>query len=386
MAIINRGGKSPLIGTVIAVDALTETVLFCSPDKEGSALTVNSVPCPMPAFGKDFIDALGETVKQQIEADPNLDVQKVSLLLPDQLFLLDTVTVPIIHRKAMQQSLSIAVESIYRNAEELNLMTYAVAQSKQSMTFGLVGARRDLLDQSNNVFVNAGAPISGTTFVTNATVNGAMELNAKLRGETFLLMDVKRDCVRYAFVIRGCTMGYFDMPFGWGIMSEVEQYAEDTLFDHHAAERAVREAKERARAKEMGAEAAELTAASDVDFELSADNHPKKVGRKLPGFMQRPAPQTPEECVYENFRVFLKWGLELINNNRDLTSLAKVDTVYINMPEKFRFLFDIIKSKHEGRGVTFAPLLPEGTEVSFADNLELYGGFFLTQYNGANTF
>lgn len=376
MPIINRTNKGSLIGTVVSVDALTQTVRFASSDNDESKLIVSSVPYEAAAFDKAFFESLGNIVKQEIEQNPNMDLQKVSLILPDQLFLTDTVTVPVIHRKAMQQSLSIAVESLYQNAADLTLMTYTVQQSKQAVTFGLVGVRNDILKQANDALDDAEAPANGITFAANAMVNGAMALNAKLRGDSFLLLDVKRDYARFAFVVRGCTMGYYDLPFGYGILHKSHVVSEDTLFGHRAAKLLVHTSKEKARDKQQTPEGVVLVS-KGADAET---------GRKLPKFMQRSTPLYEEEFVYENFRVFLKWAQELINNNQDITSLVKIDTVYINMPDEYHFLFDIVSKKQEGRDVAFAPLLPEGGEVTFAQDLELYGGFFTGRYNEANTF
>ena len=378
MPLINRVNKGNLVGTVVSVDALTQTVHFCSSNNEESQLITSLVSYKAPAFDKDFFAGLGNIVKQEIEQNANMDLQKVSLVLPDQLFLIDTVTVPVIHRKAMQQSLSIAVESLYQNAADLTLMTYAVQQNKQAATFGLVGIRNEVLGFANDAFDDAGAPINGVTFASNAMVNGAMALNAKLRNETFLLLDIKRDCARFAFVVRGCTMGYYDLPFGYGVLSDSHVFPEDTLFDHRPAEQLVRVSKAKAQAKE-------LSEKEMAELELSGEQEARQA-RVLPKFMQRPTPQTAQQYLYENFRVFLKWTMELINNNNDITSLAKIDTVYINMPDEYRSLIDVVNAKHEGRGLTFVPLLPEGSEVTFAQNLELYGGFFMGRYNEANTF
>ena len=70
----------------------------------------------------------------------------------------------------------------------------------------------------------------------------------------------------------------------------------------------------------------------------------------------------------------------------DIVSLSKLDTVYVNMPDEYRFLFDVVNKKHAGRGVTFVPLLSDNDDASFAENLELYGGFFMGRFNEANTF
>ena len=191
MAIINRGNKGNLVGTVVAVDALAENIQFCASNEEGSALLTDSVSTSVNALDAAFFDRLGEIVKTQMEKNANMDVQKVSLILPDRLLLLDTLVVPVIHRKAMQQSLSLAVEAIYQNAEELNLMTYAVQQNKQAVTFGLVGVRHDVLNGARAALSTAGAPVNGITFASTAMVNGAMaELaNAHMPAGKILMHD-----------------------------------------------------------------------------------------------------------------------------------------------------------------------------------------------------
>ena len=308
--------------------------------------------------------------------------------MPDQLFLLDMVSVPMIHRKAMQHSLSLAIESVYKNAEDLSLVTYAVQQNKQVATFGLAGARRDLLDQVRQTFADSGVAVTGITFASNAMVNGAFALNPKLKGDTFLLLDIKENYSRFAFVVRGCTMGYYDLPFGHEMLYKSRLAEEDMLFDHRAGELLVLNAKERARAKQltMEGEIPSGQTGEETTTSQGRDGTLRKVPRKLPKFMQRPVPQSQDDYLYENFRIFIKWALDLIGNNRDIVSLDKLDTVYVNMPAEYSFLFDVVNKRRESHGVTFAPLLSNGIEMTTAKNLELYGGFFLGQYNEANTF
>jgi hypothetical protein len=268
-------------------------------------------------------------------------------------------------------------------------MTYAIQQNKQTATFGIVGIRRDILDLANEAFVNAGAPVTGITYMSNAMVDGAMALNAKLRNDTFMLVDIKRKVTRFAFVVRGCTMGYYDLPFGYEVMHRARLVSEDTLFDHRAGKLLVLNAKEKARKKQLTTEAS-LTyvgvEGEDAELEVSSETETTKGGKRLPKFMQRPIPESEEEYVYENFRIFLKWTLELINNNRDILSFAKLDTVYINMPDEFSFLFDLVNKKHQGRGLTFAPLVSDDSDASATENLELYGGFSMSRFNEANNF
>jgi len=171
------------------------------------------------------------------------------------------------------------------------------------------------------------------------------------------------------------------------MMRELDLVAEDILFDHRASELLVLNAKERARSKQLTTD--DIATPESQDFSASAglsDGNRYKTARKLPKFIKRPIPQTKEEYIYENFRIIVKWVLELLVNNSDITSLAKLDTVYVNMPDEYGFLFDIVNKNIGNKSLTWVPLLPEGTDISIAENIELYGGFFLEKYNGVNTF
>jgi hypothetical protein len=382
------GGKSVAQGAVIAIEPLSETIHFCTATGDQRAMKTSSANYKPRAFDQEFYDRLTKIVKQQREKKPKMDLQKAAVILPDQLFLLDMVSVPMIHRKAMQHSLSLAIESVYKNAEDLSLVTYAVQQNKQVATFGLAGARRDLLDQVRQTFADSGVAVTGITFASNAMVNGAFALNPKLKGDTFLLLDIKENYSRFAFVVRGCTMGYYDLPFGYEMLYKSRLAEEDMLFDHRAGELLVLNAKERARAKQltMEGEIPSGQTGEETTTSQGRDGTLRKVPRKLPKFMQRPVPQSQDDYLYENFRIFIKWALDLIGNNRDIVSLDKLDTVYVNMPAEYNFLFDVVNKRRESHGVTFAPLLSNGIEMTTAKNLELYGGFFLGQYNEANTF
>lgn len=377
------GKKTTAQGAVISIEPLAERILFCATNEEQTTLQASVASyCPGP-FDQAFYQRLAEQIRQQKEENPEMDLQKASLILPDQLFLLDMVSVPMIHRKAMQHSLSLAVEALYKNAGELNLVTYSVQQTKQTATFGLAGIRQDLLSQVRQVFAENGVAVTDVTFASNAMVNGAFALNPKLRNDTFLLLDIKERYSRFAFVVRGVTMGYYDLPFGYGMLHTSRVSQEHGLFDHRAGELLVLNAKERARAKQLTMEGT-LPDSQNENGELPETE--TKAGRRLPKFMQRPVPETEQGFVYENFRIFVKWALNLISNNQNITSLAKLDRVYVNMPKRYDFLFHIINKKRDENGVVFAPALPEDTDIAFAANLELYGGFFLSQNNDANTF
>lgn len=376
-------------GAVIAVDQLAEKIQFCTINEDQSALQLSSANYRPRAFNQEFYDRLARQIRSQLEKDPEMDLSKASLILPDQLFLLDMVTIPVIHRRAMNHSLNLAIENIYKNVSELNLVTHQIQQTRQNATYGLTAIRRELLEQINKVFEENGVNITGVTFASNAMANGAFVLNPKLRNDTFLLLDIKENYSRYAFVVRGITMGYYDLPFGYGMLYKSRVASEDLLFDNRAGELLVLNAKERAKSKQLTMEST-LGVPSEEDndssYEPVFDGVTGRAARKLPKFMQRPVPQFRNQFIYENFRIFVKWTCDLINNNQNIVSLSKLDKVVVNMPAEYDFLFDVINVDAEDHGVTFVPLRDNENIVPFADNLELYGGFFMGQYNTTNTF
>ena len=381
----SRGKSSNYAGTVIAVDKSKQKVTFCTAAEDGSTLAVSCEDISFSSCDKEFFARLSEIAAEKIDKNAEPGTPKVSLILPDGLFLLDTVNVPAIHRKAMQQSINLAIETVYNNVADLSLTTYTIQQNKDAATVGLVGIRKDVLDFANDAFDSVSLPISSITYAASAMSNGAMALNGRLKSDTFLLVDIKEGVTRFAFVVRGCTMGYYELPFGHEIMHRTRVVSEDSLFDNRAGNLLVLNAKEKARAKHLTDIDKIFGFGDGTDPDTSAEESSKS-NKRLRPFIQRPAPQSEEECVYENFRIFLKWALELINNNSDILSLSKLDTVYINMPEEYRFLFDIVNQKHMGRAITFAPLISGDVAVSIAENLELYGGFFMDRFNEANTF
>ncbi len=396
-----KGRRGAALNSVIAVDSHTETIGFYIMDSDKNSIQYNVASYKAKAFDQDFFDRFAKIIKLYREKFPQADLQKTAIILPDQLFLTDTVSVPMIHRKAMQHSLSLAIESIYKNAEDLNLITYSVQQNKQYATFGLVGMRKDILEKVHQACAQNEIGVGGVTFASNSMVNGAFAVNPKLKNGTFLLLDIKEDLARFAFVVRGCTMGYYDLPFGYNMLYKSRLAAEDMLFDHRAGELLVLNAKERAKAKQLtmeegqgigedaqqeGEETFTLREESATTYETTATGELKKTARKLPKSMQRPTPQSREEYVYENFRIFLKWALDLIAGNTSIVSLAPLETVYVNMPAEYNYLFDMINADKDDHKVTFAPLLMDGPDEKIAGNLELYGGFYVGQYNQANMF
>ncbi len=387
------------VNAVIGVDADAETIKFYV-DLGNRREVQQEIGYRCALFSEEFYQKLDKAIKSYLQRNPSISMEKVSVVLPDRVFLMDTINVPAIGKKAMENSLEVAIGAVYKNKKELRYRTYPLAQNKQFSTFGLVGVRKEILDKLEDVCEANQIGIQNITFAASAAACGAMALNPKLRNDTFLLLDIKESSARFAFVNKGRVVGAYNLPFGDSILYKSRLVSEDLLFDHAGGELLVLNAAEKARAKQLTMMEEEAVTDSDEMpqetedeteelFAGGASADGRRTGRKLPKFMQRELPTDREGFVYENFRIFLKWTLDILANNPAITSFGQIDTVYVNMAKEYDFLFSRLSAEEEENGVKFAPLLSGNGYSNLsvdARDLELFGGFQLKQFSKLNNF
>lgn len=383
------------LSSVIYIDTNSETVHFYNASDSGT-VNYNTVNYKARPFDEDFYNKIDRVLKNYLQGNPSLSFSKISLVLPDHVFLTDTVSIPSIGKKAMEQSLNLAIGAIYPNSAELKYRTHLLSQNKQFATYGLVAMRKDLIDKLNELFRNNQISVQNITSAANARANGSMVLNPKLKNGTFLLLDIEEDVSNYAFVNKGRTLGAFSLPFGHSMLYKTRLAAEDMLFDYSSAELLVLNAKEKAKSKQLTMMGEEVMTDPDAEehfgrseddsenlFGMNNDSEFKKTARKLPKFMLRDTPTDREGFIYENFRIFVKWTLDIIASNSSITSLGAVDTVYVNMPSEYSFLYDVINAEADENRVKFQPL---GSDSDESQRLALFGGLNVKQYNKMNNF
>lgn len=403
--------------SVIGIDTDKGVVHFYSADKgDKNSIRYFAGNYKAKAFSKEFYDKLGEIIARYRESNPAGSLQKVSLVLSDSTVLTDTVNLPIINKRAMDTSLDASLANLY-GGSDVKFNRMLAMQNKQFATYAVSGMRMEMLVKLNKLLADNQIGIGNVTYFSAAATNAAMALNPKLKNASFALLDIKDDCARIVLVVKGKTFGFYSLPFGTHVLRSDLVEAEDMLFDHASAELLVLNAKEKAKAKALTAaedfmalpleEESEEEISEPVETAVEADAESeddefedeeetsaepviisgklrKKTPRKLPKFMQRAIPESAEGFVYENFRVFVKWTLEFIANNTSITSLGAPEAVYVNMPDEYSFLYDMVNAE-EDNGIKFLPLSAENNEL-VRKNLELYGGFFVKQMNKFNNF
>lgn len=108
--------------------------------------------------------------------------------------------------------------------------------------------------------------------------------------------------------------------------------------------------------------------------------------KRLPMFMMRPTPQTPEGFIAENFRLFVKRALLIKMQNEQTGTYPPPSYVLVNMPQKYAFVIDEI-NKETDNGLDFVFFNPEKeNNLHLTNNLELYGALFIANYNKNHNF
>lgn len=421
--------------TTISIDTRTSTFHYYSMiGNDASTIEHRVKSYAGPAFDDAFYDAFKRALAEFFADIPSETVRKITLVLPDEIIATDAVNVPTMRMRHMtRNNLSLALGELYKNYADLSVQFYQAAQNRQYTTFTTAAVQTKILAALHSACAENRLLVETMTFASAAAAGALVAMNPKGKGTPYLLLDVKDTYSRFTFVNGGRAIGYYYLPFGAEFLSQPKYVQEDMLFDHTMAELTVLNAKEKAKAKKLSvltadtravdgrpvyAEAEDergLVAAAPAphdEYEMMEEHEelhhepnlappmtmregnptitakvmPKKTPRRLPKFMLRETPNTPDWIASENFRVFMKWALTLIEANDKLTRLGAPAYVCVNMPESLGFLVDYANSEREENGVEFRRLEGENLSADVLANLELFGGFFPRHIHGAGQF
>ena len=384
--------KKPVLSTTIAIDSEHSVFHFYSMEGNSASTIAHYVKrYTGNLFGEGFFDKFKDALREYSMRIPSDTVRKVTVVLPDKAVLTDIIKLPTMQGFGQtRKALSVTLESIYRNFEDLRGGSHVVDQNKQFSTFAVTAVQKQVVSSIYSACSENKMLVDSLSYESGAAVTGAQILNPRLKNSSFLFLDIKDIYTRCVFVAKGKPLGYYKLPFGSKLLREFEPIAEESLFNHSFADLAVYSAKNKAKSdKNTGDEqdysnaarremqnAAMLMSASYADIE--------KPPRDIPEALVREVPDTQEDIRYENFRIFVKWALSLIENNDRLTDLAAPEFVCVNLPDDLADVIDKTNAENAGddskgknkTNLPFIRVTGDGMNVNIVSNLELYGGLF----------
>ena len=417
--------------TTISIDTQNSAIHFYSMvGNDKSTIIHNIKSFSSGKLDEQFFEKFKRSVRKFTEKTPSKTVRKVTVILPDNAVLTDTVKVPTVKGSGqMQKMLDVTLDGLYKNYNDLHIIAHTADQNKQYSTIAIAAVQNEIISSIYAACSENKVLVDTLTFASASTVAGATLFNPKLKNASYVFLDIKDVYSKFIFVVNGKVMGFYTLPFGLEFLRKPKVVQEDMLFNHAYAELAVVNAREKAKSKKLSvmddinqipeiseneesdedldefitvaeeeiAEEIEEEIEEEVTEEVNANINvaekaslPKILTRKsprnLPKFMLRQKPETPEQTTYENFRVFVKWALTLIQGNEKITELGKPHFVCVNLPQNLSFVVDMVNKEIQENGIKFTLLHTGDTEKTVREHLELYGGLYPNQINASNKF
>ena len=390
----------------IYIDLKAQTVhFFLHPLSDKAEPSYEAHSFRQRTFDQNFFRSLTDITSGYASAHSEAADAVITLVLPDYLFALDTLSIPTLGRKKTDGALDVMLDGLYKNRKELFLNTVCAHAGKKITTYSSVAFNRSFHASFVSACTAGNMKPDCVTFRSNAYANAVSMLDTKYSSSSYLMLNICQNESTFVFVSKGRATGFYPMPFGYKLLQRSSVVAENLLFDHDTAELAVLNAKEKAKAKQLttmrtsenGEE--NQDAAGQPESTLSPDDPtvsitvdsavkelPRKVARVVPKAMQRPAPRNQEEAAYENFTVFMKWALHLLEENDKLVAIGRPETILVNLPDDCAHVIETANAEREENGISFTRLDLSSREETVREHLDLVGGLCSPAMNKINNF
>jgi hypothetical protein len=392
---------------IVGVDMHAKTInIMDIKGTNGKTAHVTRVPFKGNPEDDKFFDLLSGALMEFAKSRPPEKSLNFYIILPDNCAALDIITIPTISKKRVQESLEINISETYKDINALRMSCSTVVSSNRMVTYTLTSIRKKLLQNYKQALERVKMSPKVFTFSAAATLNSVFALQSRNRGRSFVFMDVKKHTTRFIIAAKGKLVGFYNHPIGYDILKPDRVVNEYTLYNHDIAELAVLNAEEKAKRKELtllDAEAEEdsesfldqvLGGGTEIPADAPTQNEAKKTPKvllkktpkRLPKFMLRPEPETPEGMIAENFRILLKWALLLVRSNKGLGKGCDPEYILVNIPPQFAFVIDEVNKEKKENGIEFRKFTTDHISPKVSANLELYGAVYTDTYNLQHNF
>ncbi len=370
----------------------------------------------------DYVEILSKAMSELKQRLGALVPDTVTLVVPDTLVSLDLITLPTIAKRAMAEAFRTEFRNQYKNHEELLSHAVTVQTNKRNTVYLITLIKKEWIARFRQVLVEYGLRLEKTVSASAACCEALYADHSKWHRNTLLFLDVREESSHIVLYDKGRMSGFASLPFGKNVLCDDRVINEYDLYSHDIADLAVINARERAKSTRLtmavdlenesidnelpeGAVAASeaiplsrqevMDMAQEMQAEESWQDEAQedyeeavveevvetstaaqgkryvKKSRKLPVFMQRPIPETPQGMVCENFRAFQIRLLQYARTCRLTETLPDPEFVVVNLPQEYGFLVDALNQQEDNQ-IEFRLLASEGRHAR-TELLELFG-------------
>lgn len=403
---------------LIGFDMQNSRIRLLLADKGAAAAQSASLRYTSRLFSEEFFKEAARLLEEYFEGVPSARHLSAYVSLPSAAVGLETFSLPNLSRSRANVALDTELKNLYEGSlKNKKVNKFLLAQFKDHSVYGAVYFDKTLVARLYKLLTESKVLPRLTTYAGNAVLDSALGLSMRLRGKNFLFADVQQESTTVTLCSRGRTMGTALLPHGTNILRGDEVLSEYMITDHDAAEIAVINAREAARAKTLtlSAQAAEESVQADAEEEDFSEegglkaveeeggagspeggDKPgaskvkiyKKTPKRYPKFMTRETPQTEEGICYENFRILLKWFLLYARQADTAEYMAKPEFIVVHLPQQYSYLLDRAnEEQRECGGLLLRPFaVAEKLSAPVRENLDLYGCIFAKHFNRNHNF
>lgn len=384
-----------------------------------SSCQVNYIPVERALIndGK-WADIFARYLPDYIESQHFDKAFAIRLVLPNRLVATDILTVPTLSAPKTAEALQVQCKELYRFSADYKINKLLLSSNKSNTAYELFMVNKNTINSIYKALSASKLYVRDCTYVAAAALNAVFALRGKTKKQNFLFLDIKSNSACISVCVNGNNVGWVEVPFGLNFLSDDCVNFESDFVPNDLANAAVKNAAKLAKKgksalkDEIGLITGDYSAESKTSFSEQTDGAAaassdsavslgsaaangddsacgesaedennnsaaqSKKNKKIPAFLKRPQPETPQEFVFENFRAFVKRCLLIKMQNEQSEYLAAPSFVLVNLPEEYAYLIDCINAEKD-TGIEFRFFSPEKENNHFLTaNLELYGALF----------
>lgn len=378
---------------------------------------VGILPFSERIFSDAFFVEARSLLQTYLADKPSLTGRPAYVILPDEAVGFDTFNLPNLGKNKLEQAFDTEISNQFEdNLKNKKINKFPVSHDNQYTIMGAVYFDKQVINSIFKMLTGLKLFPKLVTYKANAVLDGVLGIAPRLRNKSFVFADIHQNSTQIVVCSKGKTMGFATVAHGTSLLQTDVVADEYMSTNHELAEIAVINAREIAKARslttasdeeedvfdEVAEEVLDETAEADVAVESEGtESEPlstetgaripkakvfKKMPKRYPKFMVRETPETPEDFLFENFRIIAKWLLLYARQAQLSDYVADPEFILVNVPENLRFLLDKM-NEEQADGIKFKAFTSaDKLSAQQKDSLEFVGSLYANQFNKHHNF
>lgn len=220
-----------------------------------SNAVVQEFPFANHFLSEKFFDEFKQIFEEYFQTLPTAGQLACYVVLPDKAVVMDHISLPNIKKSKIDSAIIASLQNDYKNYKEMQFNGQFVGGNRQYVTYYFTAVKKlNLTNLYRCMAVNRLYP-KATSYVANCMINSLLYFKPAFRRRSFILMDMKSEYTRFAFCVKGKTIGFATIMLGLTHLKDDKVLQENMQYNHDVADLAIINAKEKAKMKALTVEA-----------------------------------------------------------------------------------------------------------------------------------